>query len=365
MEPKTLIEAASPNGNLHAFVEQDDRVAHFYLWGGPESEFGTRTCWVRNIKPGPHTRNDIVSDMRAGRPPMLDRESCAHPSGAPKLDPTRLEIVWFEEGDAAALLEDDRILAVIPGWSGYNDFCGYARDCTSTSPICWPLADALATMTERVKHAKKFWASWDHTSSDDPWTKMQGAFMSAYEALGQYSNYYAIDGGAWPPKALLRVPRQEGTALVTLGVSLRPQPKIESAFDDPSPHRRIELGLCVAHPCVTDEFVSQMAGYVSGQSGLPWANYTWLGEGHTIPCDVFQQWPNGEFTSVLLTGLPPGAPNLAMPRFRGDEIRLLWLIPITDRERTYAIDHGSKELTDRLWSAGCTWAFQPRAEVVS
>ncbi|MFC1854106.1 hypothetical protein ACFL27_28315 [candidate division CSSED10-310 bacterium] len=38
MEPETIIEDVSPNGNIQAFVEQDDRVTHFYLWGGPESE---------------------------------------------------------------------------------------------------------------------------------------------------------------------------------------------------------------------------------------------------------------------------------------------------------------------------------------
>jgi hypothetical protein len=54
MEPETPIEDVSPNGNLQAFVEQDDRVAHFYLGAGP-------------------------------------------------LAAERLRIVWFEEGDATAL----------------------------------------------------------------------------------------------------------------------------------------------------------------------------------------------------------------------------------------------------------------------
>lgn len=46
MEPQMLIVQVSPNGNLQAFVEQDDRVAQFYIWGGRESDFGLRTGWV-------------------------------------------------------------------------------------------------------------------------------------------------------------------------------------------------------------------------------------------------------------------------------------------------------------------------------
>lgn len=364
MEPETLIEDVSPNGNVQGFVEQDDRVAHFYLWGGPESAFGTRTCWVRNLKPGPKSQTEIVSDMRKGTSPMLDRESCNHPSGAVPLDAARLKIVWFEEGDAAALLEDDEILAVVPGWSGEKGFSGYARDCTQPSPICWPLADAFDTMNARVRRARESWASWDDTSSAHPWSHIQKSLISTYDKVGQHSNYYAIDGGAWPPKALLRIPTQEGVVLVTVGVSLRPQPKVEGAFDDPSPHRRIELGLCLSQSCGTDELVSKMARYISAQSGLPWANFTWLGDGHTLPCDALSGGPQSGFTSMLFTSSAPGAPDLSMPTLRGDAVRMLWLIPISERERAYAIAHGSTALADRLWSAGCRWAFQPRAEIV-
>jgi hypothetical protein len=362
MAPETLIEEVSPNGNIQAFVEQDDRVAHFYLWGGPESEFGTRSCWVRNLRPAYEDQTQTVMDMRAGMPPMLDKCSCMHPEGAEPLVAERLRIVWFEEGDAASLLEDGEVLAVIPSWSGYKEFSGYARDCVRTTPICWPLADAFETMQARIAAAEEYWASWGDDNA--PWSQMKGTLLSAYEPLGHYSNYYAIDGEKWPPKAMLRVGLDDGIVLVTLGVSLRPQPGVESAFDEPSLHRRIELGVCLGPPYTTDQDAMQMARYVSAQSNLPWANFTWLGDGHTIPCDSLPGKEKSGFTSVLLCASPPGCPELLMPTYRGDYIRMLWLVPITDSERAFAIKHSSSALADRLWAAGCTWAYRPRLSVV-
>ena len=153
-------------------------------------------------------------------------------------------------------------------------------------------------------------------------------------------------------------------ALVTAGVSLRPMPGVEGAFDDPSPYRRIELGVCLGPPYTTDDDIMQMARYVSAQSALPWADCTWFGNGHTIPCDSVPGGEGSGFAAVLLLASPPGAPALAMPTFRGDDVQMLWLIPITEGERKLAMAEGSAALVSRLEAAGCTWAFQPRSPVV-
>jgi hypothetical protein len=361
MEPQTLIEDVSPDGNLQAFVEQDDRVAHFYVWGGPDSGFGTRACWVRNLKPGHDDREQIGRSMQAGTPPMLHNGACRHPSGAAPLVGERLRIVWFEEGDAAALLEDDELLAVIPGWSGEGGMRGYARDCTEPTSICWPLAPALETLEPRVRRAQAFWDSWG--SDTNPWAATRDALTAAYGALGAYSNYYAIDGGKWPPKAMLRIPVGDTVVLVTLGVSLRPQPKVESAFEDPSPHRRIELGVCLGPPYATDAHVMRMARYVSAQSSLPWTRHTWLANGHTIACDDLPGGEEGGFTSVVLLLSPAGAPKVELPRVQDEDVSLLWLVPISEAERRLAVDEGSATLAARLWSSGCTWVHRLRSSV--
>jgi hypothetical protein len=48
-----LFEEVNPNGNIQALVEVEADVCFFYLHGAPETEFGVKTCWVRNLVPAP------------------------------------------------------------------------------------------------------------------------------------------------------------------------------------------------------------------------------------------------------------------------------------------------------------------------
>jgi len=110
MEPHIVAASVSPNGNIEAYVEQDDRCAYLYLHelrdASFELGFGMKSCWVRNLKPAPVSFS--AADMRQGLAPMLPNASCAHPMGGNPLSKDALRIVWFEEGDAAALLEEPR-----------------------------------------------------------------------------------------------------------------------------------------------------------------------------------------------------------------------------------------------------------------
>jgi hypothetical protein len=352
-----LIVETSPNGNIEAFVEQDDRVAYFYLRGSEDIEFGVRSCWVRNLKPAPDHLD--VHGMREGTAPMLPREYCQQTSGGPALNEDNLRIVWFEEGDAAALLENEDIIAVLPSWSGYKGFNGYARDCKGESDLCWELgAPETNEMFARVANARKYWQSWEN-DEETPWPQFQEQFINTYKRLGEYSNYYAIDGGEWPPRAMLRIPYADGTILVTLGLSIRPQPKVEMQVENPDEHRRIELGIYLSKD-FSQEDVMQMAGYISGQASLPWAQYSWLGEGHTIPCNALQK---SNFSAIFLTANPPGSPTLNLPTYCGDKIKLLWMVPITNTERDIAIENSSDVLAKRLWEEGVSWKIQNRKEL--
>jgi hypothetical protein len=344
-QAKTLLEEVSPHGNVQAVVEQDDRVVHFYLWGGRDSSFGTRSCWVRNLKPAP-TKLEVTK-MRDGAAPMLPRAQCRHPEGAPPLECKELSVVWFEEGDGAALLAGSSILAIIPGWSGSNGFHGYARDCIGEASLCWEL-DADNVLHQRVRAAADYWASWDATPS--PWEAVQNGQLEAVEArLGAHEKYYASDGGNWPPKAMVRLRVPEGIAFVTIGVCLRPQPGVERAVENAADLRRIELGIALS-ATTSDDKLDRAAQYLSAQTNLPWNEFTWLGPGHTIPCDALDG-----FAAVLLTPAPPQAPDLALPAFRGDPVTLLWLLPITEAERRLAVDNGSDALLKRLAKAGHGW----------
>jgi hypothetical protein len=236
-------------------------------------------------------------------------------------------------------------------------FEGYARDCVREGPLCWPLGPDNV-LRERIRAAAEYWSSWD--GPDTPWKVIQEEQIAAYQRqLGEHEKYYAIDGGEWPPKALLRTPVPDGQALTTVGVALRPQPRVEMAGEAAAAYRRIELGIGF-----DDELAPRfelVARYLSAQSRLPWARITWLGAGHTIPCDAF---PGTDFTAVLLKADLPGLPRIKLPPFRGHDVTLLWAIPITGRERDFAIENGSDDLVARLAQSSVGWSTRCRRSVV-
>ena len=356
-----LLQETSPSGNIAAIVESNGENIHFYLFGSPETDFGIRSCWVRNLKPAPAAMNR--GSMEEGSAPLLPADSCAHPNGAPPLAPANLKIVWFEQGDGAALLEGDQILAIIPGWSGQGGFHGFARDCTAESPLCWPLGTPdTNVLFERVERARGYWRSWN----DNPWPVYSDAQIAAYHAsFGSHTKYFAIDGGKWPPKALLRFERPDQILFATVGVSLRPMPGVEMTFDDPGPLQRIELAMGI-DPRLADASALQRIGqYISGQSSYPWRRYTFFGEGHTLPCDSIPVGPSGiAFTSALFVRSPRGAPSVSLPGCRGDPVNLLWMVPITQRELAVAKEQGSRKIFDALAAAGQSFVHRDRREVV-
>lgn len=343
-EPATILQASSPHGNLEAIVEQDERVTYLYLRAPENEEFGIESCWIRNHSTAPEDLD--LDGMNQGIPPMLPREFCLSPDGSNFLDPGRLSLVWFPEGDGIALLEDGQVLAAIPGWAGPNGFPGYARDCVGQSPLCWKLENAT-DFEERISAANRYWKAWLQEPS--PWVSCQQSFLTAYEtALGPYSRYFAIDGNKWPPKALAQFDGPEFTYLLTLGVSLRPQPAVERYFEDPTQFRRLELAACFSSE-VAPETVSTFARYLSAQADFPWSQFTFFANGHTIPCEAFSNDPKlQDFSYILLVEEPPNSPRIDIPWSTGEQVTLLWAVPITADEQERAKEHGSRKLLTGL-----------------
>jgi hypothetical protein len=93
-DPTPLLETTSPNGDVQAIVEESGGAVHFYLWGAPDSGFGVRSCWVRNLVPAPETIDREA--MKTGHAPLMPRRSCAHPGGALRPVPAELKAVLFE-----------------------------------------------------------------------------------------------------------------------------------------------------------------------------------------------------------------------------------------------------------------------------
>jgi hypothetical protein len=147
---------------------------------------------------------------------------------------------------------------------------------------------------------------------------------------------------------LLRFDLQDRYVLVTVGVSLLPQPQVETCMDDPSPFRRIELAGAIDKNCPVDQ-VMRFADYLGAQSRYPWTHWSWLGEGHTIPCDAVPESCGGEqFPAALLSKRLPATPPIVWPLFREDPINLLWFLPVSAAEREWAMANSTNELIDRL-----------------
>ena len=334
-----ILEEVSPLGNVQAVVECDKRTCYFYLIGADDTDFGTRAVWVRNLIAAPNEFE--VAAMRRGDPPLNPRQHCRNSAGMKAPREEDLRIVWLPEGNGAAVLERDEIIGAIPPWSGESGFQGYARDAVGEGPVAWALEPATAFI-ERIRDGERFTSEW---ADGDPWPELRDRLTQAIAAqLGPYSNYYGIDGGYWPPRAMLRIPRDGSTVFLTAGMCILPQPNVDHLEDGGRAARRVELGAVIPSSW-SNEDVVKLGRYISGQAGLPWSRLTWFGHGHTIPCD---SWRNPTFNNAILVRNHPAIGTVDMGQYRGDPITPLWFLPITAAETERAIAHGSETLLGEL-----------------
>lgn len=152
-EPNVILESQSPVCDIQAFVEESDKCYYFYLWFYPGSEDAyIKSCWICNAATAPEEID--IQAMQEGMAPAMPKEFISHEIQGIHLNPDNLSIVWFEEGDAAALLEGSRLLCVIPEWSGYQDFNGYSRYAVGMAPYAWELTKAERILQERVEKSR-------------------------------------------------------------------------------------------------------------------------------------------------------------------------------------------------------------------
>ena len=264
IDPVTMLFETSPLGNLDAIVQHDDRTVYFYLNENPgaiagKPKFGTRACWVQNLTTGPLVFDQ--AEMQQGLPLLLPRTHTLSREGVPLPNADRLAVIWFEEGNGAALvLQDDqqqveKVLAVIPPWSGQEGFHGYSAECAVENEVCWPLPLKEA-LTKRITNADSFWKGFQN--ENNPLTQLQKAQLQAYrerflavdgdsdidvgdEVDGE--SHFSIVGAKFPPRKLVQYDLADSIVIVTVGMSLLPQPMVELATDQPSRFRRVELAV--------------------------------------------------------------------------------------------------------------------------
>lgn len=344
-EPDAILFETSPFKNIDAIVQHDGRVIYFYLNGHTidgKNTFGTRAVWVRNLVEAPYVLDE--DEARAGIAPMLPKPCCKHSKPEPMLDPDQLEIVWFEEGNGAALRlkkvdgAEAETLAVLPPWSGLEGFHGYATGCITESPLCWPMPDN-PKLHQRIEAAAEFWAACE--SDDRPFANLQPKILSAYQQAFCASEadakdegqYFSIDGGQFPPRGLVQF--ESAGVIATVGLSLCAQPAVELFVDDPTNYRRIELAIkLTAEQMADSELVDSITQQISSLAAYPWRNLTWLGPGHT--CGLKGIQPDSEL-ALLVPDVQRSAaidqPSVSLDNFRGDPVHLLWLAPITTEQQ--------------------------------
>lgn len=368
-DPVMLLEETNSRNTMYAVVEQDDRVAYFYLYPSEllANKYSPRPCWLRNLKPAPQKKD--VQAMEEGMAPMLEARYCNHPEGKAPLDPALIRIVWMEEGDGAALIYDGELMAVIPGWTLYTQerAVSYAADCIDAGEdsLMFPLGTPETNqLHKKVAEATAFWDDWSDETRQT-WSILQQQYLDAYEAvLGPTVKYYAIDGGKWPPIGMARFEKDDVVYFVTLGVSIRPMPWVEMLYNDKAAgFRRMELALAVSKKDFDEKTIMNFAGMVSGLADRPWRQVTWLGEGHTI---TFSELP-APYESMILSSALYTGPAIEMPVMYNDPVNLYWASPITKAERLFAHEqpNGGYVLLEKMINNGINHLIQPRKEVVA
>lgn len=327
-EPIILAESISPVCDVQAFVEENNNTCYFYLWFFPGKEQAyIKSCWICNTSKAP-TQLDKET-MEQGYAPALEARYIKHDINGIHLQKDALSIVWFEEGDAAALLENGSLLCVIPGWSGMmveNNFSGYAKYALGATPFAWELEAAEPVLCARIERCMAFWDYFEQ----DYWVNVQQIHLQTLEAFfGSYQRYFAIDGGDFPPKALVTGKKNGICYAFTAGVSLIPMPIVEQYYEGEQAHefRRIELGFAAMEEY--EGICMQMYSYLSALSSLPWNEISFLGHGHTIPCNAIEGYGA---VWLLNTRLLPEIDAPSYGTFMYDSINMLWVIPITKPE---------------------------------
>ena len=168
--------------------------------------------------------------------------------------------------------------------------------------------------------------------------------MAALENFfGKHEKYFAIDGGKFPPKALIFGTRDGVVYGITAGVSMIPMPTTEQYFreEELAKYHKIELGFAAIeqHRSLCELFYSTM----SSLAAYPWQEITFFAHGHTVPIGAI-----GGFDAILFVN-PKMVPELERPEYTEvpTDVILLWLIPITAQEYEFAMKEGSQALIEQ------------------
>ena len=360
--PVTLLESSSPYGSRRVTVEYDGLTTAAYLHDDTAVISAT---WIANHQPAPDSIDSRAqARLDAGRTPLMPASLIKHPGGRGSLRGSALQALWFEEGDGVAILENGQPLAVIAGWSDMDrGMPGYSRDVIGQTPFGWSLDEAMEGLAPRLERSRAYWR-WRQSASG--WDQFQQALHAHLQArVGPGGHYWDTSAGQQPLTGVTERPAEPHrpyTVLSTVGMSCQRMPVVEQVLDDPSGYARIELAIATTLPS------AQAARVFLWLATYPWRAVTWLGPGHSVrwygePA-TFPLGGDEGYGAVLLLDSPgslpgPEPPDLSGFTFGGDPVRWLWIVPILERDRQLAKEHGSASLVGRLAAQQRSWVSGP------
>lgn len=351
--PATLLDQVSPYGSRKITVECDDAVTAMYLHTPAAVRAAT---WVANHCPAPDRFDQ--SRIDAGLTPVMPADHTKHPAGRPRLDPAQLEVLWFAEGDGAALLERGQPVAVIAGWSDADrGLPGYSAEAVGWTPFAGSLSEAASGLTPALDRAARHWR-WLRGGG---WDRFRGSILTHLEQASRTQPRYQPPGpGLGPAIGLAECPPGDGrpySVWSTAGMSAQRMPAVEQEFTDPRRHARIELAIAAAEPA---PWIAPVLAFLGT---YPWRAIAWFGPGHTIqlPAAIPQAPPGVMLADFSMLTTMPGPPpvNLAGFVFGNDPVRWLWALPVSERDRQLAKTWGAASLLQRLQRPGGSWITIP------
>ncbi|MCU1497107.1 MAG: hypothetical protein JWM47_1060 [Acidimicrobiales bacterium] len=351
--PEELMSEISPYRTRRARLLRGEGDLYLYLEDlvSPQPET-VSAVWVANYQPAPESRD---GETPSGTPPRMGAGGTRHPEGCPQLG-QKLDLVWFEEGDAVALLDGEGLLAVIPGWAGRDDFYGYARYARGRSPLAWELtSDARAELEKKIAESREFW-SWRMSPLAWPEIRSSGqAFLE--ERVGPQDAAWPIGDGTFPELIATRhrVPGETLWVTVTTGMSGQRMAGVEQYLEVPDGSTRIELAIARA---TADQAGADL---IAALATIPFGRCTWLGEGHTIG-GIPGSYPafGPDKAALLLTARPPSAPGLRLPDLeglvrRGGKVTYLWALLIDEETFRLARGRDARTAAGHLATIGATF----------
>jgi len=318
-----IISSDSPLANMTAQVIVENNCSYLYLsqtntaGEGPAASI-IASCWIKNHVNVPDTYSPD-SDMKRGLQPKIPTMYCGFQEDLSPFKANQLEIVWGKEGVIAYLYDSGELICVIPYWAN-QDFNGYSKySSTDRFPtIPFPLGNPESnTLFKRAEEARDFWKQ-DFSLL---WGSYQDAYLSELEGkYGKHVKYYAIDGGNFPPKALVTFEKDDLKYAFTVGVGLFPQPNADMYFQDYQVYECIELGFCYQVNYAFDE--TAVLSQISSIAAIPWECNVCLGHRHTtnLQVDTMHDF------AVMISDMDVRVAESQFLKERN--VNLLWLMPI-------------------------------------